>query len=109
MRLSFAFAALAGLLLAGAATARADAPPAAPIFYCPTPGKADAGPAATPAKAAIHAGAHRRQGCPVVQVAGQHRHGHRHGAATTVASTAGRAPHPLASNDVSASQAFIYR
>ena len=110
MRLSYALAALAGLLLAGAPAARADVPPAAPIFYCPTPGKVDA--AATPAKAAphagraIHASGHRHHGCPLVQIAARHHHGHRHGAATTIASSA--AP-PAASNDVSASQAFIYR
>ena len=38
MRLSFALAAFAAVVLAGATAAQADTPPAAPIFYCPTPG-----------------------------------------------------------------------
>jgi hypothetical protein len=105
MRLSFAVPALAGLLLGWAAIAQADAPPAAPIFYCPTPGKAAPAPAATPAKPAahgarvIHASGHRHQGCPTLRVAAEHHRwrGHEHG------------PAVVASNDVSASQAFIYR
>jgi hypothetical protein len=115
MRLSFALTALAAFALAGATAVQADAPPAAPIFYCPTPGKAQPAPAATPTKAptraghAIHAGAHRGQGCPVVQVAARHRHAHPHAAASVVASAATPKPHPAAQGDVSASQAFIYR
>src|ERR1700761_7893943 len=115
MRLSFTLAALAAIAFAGATAAQAEAPPAAPIFYCPTPGKAQPAPASTPAKAPAHAGhvihasAHRRQGCPVVQVAAQRRHGRPHAAATVVAAAAPPRPHPVAQGDVSASQAFIYR
>jgi hypothetical protein len=109
MRLSLAVPVLAGLLFGWAAVAQADAPPAAPIFYCPTPGKADP-PVATPAKPAaklpahaghvIRASAHRGHGCPTQRIAAAH---HRwHGRAVP-------APKALASNDVSASQAFIYR
>lgn len=114
MRQSFALAAFAATLLGGATAAQADAPPAAPIFYCPTPGKAQPSPTATPAAApahtphVIHASAHRRQGCPVVPVAARHRHGHAHTAATVVASATAPTPHPAAQGDVSASQAFIY-
>jgi hypothetical protein len=105
MRLSLAVPAFAGLLLGWAALAHADAPPAAPIFYCPTPGKSAPAPAATPAKPAghaarvVHASERRHQGCPTLHVASEHRHwrGHEHG------------PKALASEDVSASQAFIYR
>lgn len=105
MRLSFAVPALAGLLLGWGALAHADAPPAAPIFYCPTPGKAAPAPAATPAKPAVHgarvshASGRRHEGCPTLRVAAEHHRwrGHEHG------------PRMVASNDVSASQAFIYR
>ncbi len=107
MRLSLAVPAVAGLLLGWAALAHADAPPAAPIFYCPTPGKPAPAPAATPAKPAAHApgvvhtSERRHQGCPTLRVASapEHHHwrGHEHG------------PKVLASQDVSASQAFIYR
>jgi hypothetical protein len=108
MRLSLAVPAAAGLLLGWAALAHADAPPSAPIFYCPTPGKPAPAPAATPAKPAAHgsrvvsaSGERRHQGCPTLRVASapEHRHWreHRHG------------PKMLASQDVSASQAFIYR
>ena len=106
MRLSFAVPILAGLLFGWAATAQADAPPAAPIFYCPTPGKADPPPAATLAKPTAHAGhviragALRHHGCPTQRIAAEHHRWHGHGAA---------APKAVASNDVSASQAFIYR
>ena len=105
MRLSFAVPSLAGLLLGWAALAQADAPPAAPIFYCPTPGKADPAPAATPAKPAAHgapAPSGGAQGCPTLSVASAaaHHHSARPRAAT---------PKAVASNDVSASQAFIYR
>ena len=104
MRLSFAIPAIAGLLLGWSALAYADAPPAAPIFYCPTPGKP--APAATPAAPAAHAAhvvraaEHRRQGCPTLRVAAtERRHGpERH-----------HGQRVLANNDVSASQAFIYR
>jgi len=106
MRLSFAVPALAGLLFGWAALAQAaDAPPAAPIFYCPTPGKPGPAPAATPARAAahgahvIHASGHRHEGCPTLRVAAEHHRwrGREHG------------PRVVASDDVSASQAFIYR
>jgi hypothetical protein len=100
MRLSFAIPVLAGLLLGWAAVAQADAPPAAPIFYCPTQGKAD--PAAAPAKCPVQtarAGAHGRQGGPTTRIAAEHhRWRGRHAASKA-----------LASEDVSASQAFIYR
>ncbi|MEJ0065630.1 MAG: hypothetical protein WDM85_09410 [Caulobacteraceae bacterium] len=108
MRLSFALAALAGLLLAGATAAHADAPPAAPIFYCPTPGKADPAPATPPAGKGhvARASRHRHPGCPVVQTAARRRRHRQHGAATTIAQQT--APQP-ARDDVSAAQAFIYR
>jgi hypothetical protein len=102
MRLSFAVPVLAGLLLGWAATAQADAPPAAPIFYCPTPAKAGPAPAATPAKCparTARADARRHPGGPTRRIAAErHRWRGRH--ATSKA---------LASEDVSASQAFIYR
>jgi hypothetical protein len=113
MRLSLAVPILAGLLFGWAAVAQADAPPAAPIFYCPTPGKADS--AATPAKpAAAHAGirahAHRHQGCPTVRVAAEHHRRHGPRAAATIVFSMERAPlQRPAHADVSASQAFIYR
>ncbi|HLY78667.1 MAG TPA: hypothetical protein VKQ70_04795, partial [Caulobacteraceae bacterium] len=112
MRLSFALSALAAFVLGGAGLALADAPPAAPIFYCPTPGKADAAPAvpAKPATHAVRARAHRHHpGCPVVPVAAPHRHGHRHNASTTIVVARVTTPQVRANNDVSASQAFIYR
>jgi hypothetical protein len=104
--MSFAVPAAAGLMLGWAALAQADAPPVAPIFYCPTPGKA--APPAAPAKAVAHAGpahvvhtsTHRHTGCPVLRVAAEHHHWR------------GREPAPrvvASNNDVSASQAFIYR
>jgi hypothetical protein len=99
MRLNLAVTILAGLLLGLAAAAQADPPPAAPIFYCPTPGKAaPAGPATPATRAELHH--HHHGGCPTLRVAAEHHHGH------------GRAPAPAAvasNNDVSASQAFIYR
>jgi hypothetical protein len=104
MRLSFAVPTLAGLLLGWAAVAQADAPPAAPIFYCPTPGKADPAPAATTAKPAaqaahvVHAGGRRHQGCPTMHVAVERHRWHGRGG-----------PRLVAGQDVSASQAFIYR
>lgn len=102
MRLSFAVPILAGLLLGWAAMAQADAPPAAPIFYCPTAGKAEPAPAATPATCpaqTTRAGTHRHhQGGPTTRVAAEHRRWH------------GRSgPRMVGSEDVSASQAFIYR
>ena len=103
MRLSFAVPAMAGLLLGWGALAHADAPPAAPIFYCPAPGKL--APAATPAAPATHgarvvrAAEHRRQGCPTTRVAAEHHHWREHA----------HGPRVLANDDVSASQAFIYR
>jgi len=106
MRLSLAVPILAGLLFGWTAIAQADAPPAAPIFYCPTPGKADPAPAATAPKPAAHAGhairasTHRHRGCPTQRVAAEHHRWHGHAAAP---------PRAVASNDVSASQAFIYR
>jgi hypothetical protein len=114
MRLSLALSALAAFALAGATAAQADTPPAAPIFYCPTPGKADPPLAAARTKPAAHTGhvssAHRRHGCPVAQVAAEHRHGHPHTAATTTVVAQKTAPHQSAAgSDVSASQAFIYR
>jgi hypothetical protein len=107
MRLSLVVPAVAGLLLGWAALAHADAPPAAPIFYCPTPGKPAPAAAATPAKPAhgahvVHAGGERRrQGCPTLRVASAPAHHHWRD----------REPGPKApaSQDVSASQAFIYR
>src|SRR5580704_17290917 len=96
MRLSFALPALAGgLVLGWAAIAAADAaaPPAAPIFYCPSGQKPAPGaqPQACPAAPAQHAAA-----------APEHHHWrHRHELAVRQA-----APR---SEDVSASQAFIYR
>jgi hypothetical protein len=110
MRLSLAVPILAGLLFGWAASVQADTPPAAPIFYCPTPGKAEPPPAATPAKPAAklpaHAGhvipasVHRRHGCPTQRIAAEHHRWRGHAAAPSKT---------LASNDVSASQAFIYR
>lgn len=103
MRMSFAVPVAAGLLLGWAALAQADAPPVAPIFYCPTPGKA--APVAAPAVPAahgahvIHANVHRHLGCPTKRLAAEHRHWRGREAP----------PRVLANNDVSASQAFIYR
>ena len=104
MRLNLAITILAGLSLGWAAAAQADpttaAPPAAPIFYCPTPGKAAPATAAAPvAPASLHR--HPHAGCPTLRVAtAEHHHWRGHAPART----------PLASNnDVSASQAFIYR
>ncbi len=107
MRLRLAVPVLAGFLFGWTALAQAtDAPPpAAPIFYCPTPAKAAPAPAATADKStghavhAVRASGHRRQSCPTLRVAAvrHHRHGH------------GPAPKMVANNDVSASQAFIYR
>ena len=109
MRLSFARASRAlpalagGLFLGWAATAAADAqpaaaaaPPAAPIFYCPT------GPA-KPAAPGVHAPA-----CPApppAHVAVVAHRPARHDREVRVAERHARAPH----EDVSASQAFIYR
>jgi hypothetical protein len=94
MRLNLAIAILIGLAAGWAVTARADAPPAAPIFYCPTPGKA----APPPTGPVAPRGHHHQAGCPTMRVAAQHHRWHGHAAAPVVAS-----------NDVSASQAFIYR
>jgi hypothetical protein len=101
MRLLLAAPPLAGLVIGWAALAQADTPPAAPIFYCP----AQVGPAALSAKPAACAPNHAPQSHarhapnrPTGRVALAH---HRtHGPAATKA---------VASNDVSASQAFIYR
>jgi hypothetical protein len=111
MRPSLALLAIAAFVLGGASLVRADAPPAAPIFYCPTPGKGDPAPS-VPARPATHAGhakAPRHPGCPVVQVAARRIHGHRHAASTTIVVARVSMPQPRANNDVSASQAFIYR
>lgn len=97
-RVGFALPALAGgLVLGWAATAAADAPlaagaapPAAPIFYCPTGSVAK--PQACPAPA------------PARVVAAPHGHARYHREAR-YAQRRVRAP----SEDVSASQAFIYR
>lgn len=107
MRLSLAVPVLAGCLLGWTALAQAAEapPPAAPIFYCPTPAKAEVAPAATPARStghaghAIHTSGNRRVGCPTMRVAAERHRRHGHGAP----------PKVVASNDVSASQAFIYR
>lgn len=97
MRLSFALPALAGGLVLGWATiaaAEAAAPPAAPIFYCPSAQK----PAAPGAPA---------QACPAAQhaaAAPEHRHWrHRREERLVTRQAAPRR------EDVSASQAFIYR
>lgn len=96
MRLSYALPALAGgLVLGWAATAAADAPPppAAPIFYCPSAGQKPAQPQACPTAA------------PAQHVAAvEHRRVRRH---REIKVAARRAAPP--SQDVSASQAFIYR
>ena len=96
MRFSYALPALAGgLLLGWAAVAAADAPapPAAPIFYCPSTGQ-KAAPQACPKPAAA----------PVQPVAvAEHRHvRHRRDVRVAERRAAPR-------EDVSASQAFIYR
>jgi hypothetical protein len=98
MRLSLALPALAGgLLLGWASIAAADAapPPAAPIFYCPSAAQKPAGAPAAQAPA-----------CPVVQHAAAPEHRHwRHRREVRVAERRAAPP----SQDVSASQAFIYR
>lgn len=94
MRLSLAFSALAGGLVFGwaaSAAAGSPPPPAAPIFYCPQP------PSAAPSAHHAHArGAH----CPRREAAredGHHHHWREH-------------DRRYADNDdVSESQAFIYR
>ena len=114
MRLSLAVPTVAGLLLAWAVAAQADAPPAAPIFYCPA--KAAAAPAKTPAKPAgptvAHASAPRGQGCPTKRVAtpvaSEHHH-HWRRAETLYALAAPPRPRYVPAADVSAAQAFIYR
>src|ERR1700722_12616500 len=101
MRLSYALPALAGGLVVGwAAIAAADAPPppAAPIFYCPSTGQKPAQPQACPTAAPAPA-------APVQHVAvAEHRHMH-HRREVRVAERRAAPPH----EDVSASQAFIYR
>jgi len=123
MRLSPVVPTLAGLLLSWAVAAQADTPPpAAPIFYCPTPGKAaPAVPAKTPAKPVAapvaHASAPHVQGCPTMRVAAEPHHwrrAERHFAAAPPPSPAHgqryAADHRYAADaDVSAAQAFIYR
>ncbi len=100
MRLSLALPALAGgLVLGWAAIAAADAPapPAAPIFYCPS----------SPQKAAPAAGAPgaQPQACPTAQHAAvvEHRHVRHHREVRIAERRSG------SREDVSASQAFIYR
>ncbi|HVN01589.1 MAG TPA: hypothetical protein VMT68_15385 [Caulobacteraceae bacterium] len=94
MRLSLVAPALAvGLACGWAAAASADVPPAAPIFYCPTPSKAAA------ASAAGHGAS-----CPTPRTTARR---HRRRPAHEVA--AGPATQKPVDNDVSASQAFIYR
>jgi hypothetical protein len=111
MRLSIALGALAGgLVLASAGLALADAPPptappAAPIFYCPSaPGPQKAAPAAGPT--AAPSCPPTAQPAPVARVA--HRHERpRHEPRYAEGRPAPRAAPPR--EDVSASQAFIYR
>ncbi|HEY2707501.1 MAG TPA: hypothetical protein VGI95_05550 [Caulobacteraceae bacterium] len=133
MRLSLVAPALTvGLLCGWAALAQADAsPPAAPIFYCPTPGKAAPAPAPAKAPAARPAGGHivhvaRHEhhgvGCPTMRVASTHHWNYRgdtpyaEGPPAPPHGPPGPPPPPLgpphgryAGGDVSASQAFIYR
>jgi hypothetical protein len=122
MRLSPAVPTLAGLLLAWAVAAQADAPPAAPIFYCPTPGKtAPAAPAKAPAKPVaapmVHASAPPAQGCPTMRVAAGHpvvehhymRRAERHFAVAPPPPAQVHRHQYAADADVSAAQAFIYR
>ncbi|HZZ89019.1 MAG TPA: hypothetical protein VFE13_11875 [Caulobacteraceae bacterium] len=106
MRSSLAVPVLTGLLLGWAALAQADAPPTAPIFYCPAPGKA---PMATPAAAAprVAPAAQAAAGCPVSHIrVAHHPRGRAH---------AGPPHRPMivahrgGDTGVSASQAFIYR
>jgi len=81
MRLSLALSAIAGGLVLGwaglaSADAPASAPPAAPIFYCPTPPAAPA-PAATPA---AHHHDHDGPACPTPHsvAVDHHRHVRHH-------------------------------
>jgi hypothetical protein len=101
MRLSYALPALAGGLVVGwAAIAAADAPPppAAPIFYCPSTGQKPAQPQACPTAAPAAAP-------PAQHVAvAEHRHV-RHRREVRIAERHAAPPR----EDVSASQAFIYR
>jgi hypothetical protein len=111
MRLSIALGALAGgLVLGSAALALADAPPpAAPIFYCPAaPGKG--GPASsTPAAKSCPPAANSAPAAPSTPVArvehrrDERRHEPRYAGGRW---TAHEGP---PREDVSASQAFIYR
>jgi hypothetical protein len=117
MRLSIALGALAGGLgLGWAALAAADAPPppAAPIFYCPAASGAKAATAA-PAKSCPPA-AHAASTAPAAQPSSAHRreearHEPRHAQGSWVAHEAPppRYAHEAPRDDVSASQAFIYR
>jgi hypothetical protein len=117
MRLSIALGALAGGLgLGWAALAAADAPPppAAPIFYCPAAPGAKAA-AAAPAKScppAAHAGP-AAPAAPVAKVEPRReapRHEPRYAQGRWVAREAPpRYAHEAPREDVSASQAFIYR
>ena len=122
MRLSPVVPTLAGLLFAWAVAAQADAPPpAAPIFYCPSPGKAAAStPGKAPVKPAaptvapmVHASAPRPQGCPTMRVAAEHHHWRREERHFAVAPPPAPVPAAhhryVADADVSAAQAFIYR
>src|SRR5277367_5555132 len=101
MRLSLAVPTVAGLLLAWAVAAQADAPPAAPIFYCPTPAKAAApAPAKTPGPPAqvqlYHTHGHHGLGCPTVRYA-ERRHWRRaemHLAAAAPPTQPAPPPHP---------------
>lgn len=104
MRLSYALPALAGgLVLGWAAIAAADAPPppAAPIFYCPSAGQKPAQPQACPTAAPAHAAA---APAPARVAVAEHRHVHHR---REVRFAERRVAPPR--EDVSASQAFIYR
>ena len=100
MRLRTVVPALAGGLILGwvasAQAATGAPPPAAPIFYCPTP---PAAPAPGKHTSARHVGG----GCPMARVAvADHHHGHGRVHLEARRDVRG-------DQDVSASQAFIYR
>ena len=111
MRLSIALGALASGLMLGSAALAADAPqpPAAPIFYCPAaPGKnAPAAPASGAPGKSCPPAAHAAPTAPVARVEHRReepRHEPRYAEGRWVAHEA-----PPPREDVSASQAFIYR
>src|SRR5580704_13572271 len=120
MRLSLVMSALAsGLVMGWAGFAAADgaasnaAPPAAPIFYCPTPASTAtvtktavvAKPAAKARHVAVtrvhHVHVRSRVVCPTERVAREHHHEHGQGEARYASVTV--------NDDVSKSQEFIYR